>query len=218
MSTLEPLGVEIRCSLLLSFASALLGFSIGLSGLLRARQELSYINQQVVPHGIIDLGIHDVIVSGAIITAICGLLAVLSVVFFVFTWRPIKHRASFFHIQSWTLFFCAEWLFATLLTFDYFFSSRSAQIIINLNGRPVSPSVIQHLAHILNFTHAYQATYFLRLLAVMPWFACILAVVAGVMLQLAASRADASVLITEQAEERGRLRPWIQPRDHPQNA
>lgn len=52
----------------------------------------------------------------------------------------------------------------------------------------------------------------------MPWFACILAVVAGVMLQLAASRADASVLITEQAEERGRLRPWIQPRDHPQNA
>lgn len=108
----------------------------------------------------------DVIVSGAIITAICGLLAVLSVVFFVFTWRPIKHRASF-HIQSWTLFFCAEWLFATLLTFDYFFSSRSAQIIINLNGRPVSPSVIQHLAHILNFTHAYQATYFRALFLVL---------------------------------------------------
>ena len=43
-----------------------------------------------------------------------------------------------------------------------------------------------------------------RLLAVLPWFAFILAVVAGVVLQLAAGYADSD---TEQDEKRERVRP-----------
>lgn len=98
----------------------------------------------------------DVFVTGAVITALCALLAILSGVFCAFTWCPTRHRVSFLRIQSWALFFCAAWLFATLVTYDYFFATRSAQITINLDGLLVPEPVIQRLANLLNFTYAYR--------------------------------------------------------------
>ncbi|KAF8551050.1 hypothetical protein OG21DRAFT_1487295 [Imleria badia] len=204
MSALRTLQVESRCSLFLSFAFAVVAFSVGLNALLKAKQERSYINQQVIPIGIIDIGIHDVFVTGAVITALCALLALLSGGFCAFTWCPVKHKVSFFRMQSWTLFFCAAWLFATLVTYDYFFATRSAQITINLDGLPVPEPVIQRLANLLNFTYAYRDVYFLRLLAVIPWFAFIMAVAAGVVLQLAAGR-DTSASSIEQDRKPDRV-------------
>ncbi|KAI9573384.1 hypothetical protein HD554DRAFT_2202148 [Boletus coccyginus] len=198
-----PTSPEVarRCSLFLSFAFAVVGFFVGLNALVKANKERSYINQLVVPYGIVDIGIHDVFATGAVITVICAILAILSGVFCTFTWCPVKHKTSFCRIQSWTLFFCATWLFATLVTYDYFFASRSAQITINLHGLRVPESVIQRLANLLDFTHAYRDVYYWRLLAVLPWFTFIFAVVAGVVLHLTASRADASASKTEQDEK-----------------
>ncbi|KAH0833860.1 hypothetical protein J3R83DRAFT_11027 [Lanmaoa asiatica] len=201
MSTPGPLEVERRCLLFLSSAFAVIGFSVGLNALVKANQERSYINQQVVPHGIIDIGTHDVFAPGALITAICAILAILSGALCAFTWYPIKHKVPSFRIQSWALFFCAAWLFAALVTYDYFFANRSAQITINLHGLIIPEPVIQRLADLLNFTYAYRDVYFLRLLAVLPWFAFMLAVVTGAVLRLAADRADASTSNTEQDEK-----------------
>ncbi|KAG8220660.1 hypothetical protein J3R82DRAFT_2938 [Butyriboletus roseoflavus] len=201
MSALEPLEVERRCLLFLSSVFAVVGFSVGLNALVKANQARSYINLLVVPHGIIDIGIHDVFATGAVITAICALLAILSGVFCALTWHPIKHKAYSFRIHSWVLFLCATWLFATLVTYDYFFVNRSAQITINLHGQPIPEPIVQHLANILDFPYAYRDVYCLRLLAVLPWFAFILAMIAGVVLHLAACRADASVPNAEQNEK-----------------
>ncbi|KAF8124334.1 hypothetical protein EV363DRAFT_1178124 [Boletus edulis] len=207
MSALGPLEVERRCSLFLCFALAVVGFSVGLNALLKANQARSYINQLVVPHGIIDLGIHDVFATGAVITAICAFLTIFTGVFCAFTWCPIKHKASLLRIQSWVLFFCAAWLLATLVSYDYFFANRSAQITVNLRGLPIPEPVMQRLANLLNFTRAYRDVYFFKLVAVIPWLTFISAVVTGVVLQLAAGRADASSSNTERQEKRDRVGP-----------
>jgi len=195
----RPLEIHRRVSLFLSFAFAAVGFAVGLNALLKANRERSYINQLVAPHGIIDIGIHDVFTTGAFITAICALLSILSCVLFVFMWCPIKHKASSFRIQAWTLYSCAAWLFATLVTYDYFFATRSAQITINFHGQRIPETVIQRLADLFDFTYAYRDVYFLRLLAVLPWFAFVSAVVAGVFLDLTAGRVEASSNKTYQA-------------------
>lgn len=98
--------------------------------------------------------------TGAIITAICALLAILSSVFCAVTWHPIKYKVYSFRIQSWVLFLCAAWLFATLVTYDYFFVNRSAQIIINLHGQPIPEPIVQRLANLLDFTYVYRDVYF----------------------------------------------------------
>lgn len=102
----------------------------------------------------------DVFASGAVITVICAFLSIFSCALFAFTWCPIKQTAISFRIQSWALFLCAAWLFATLVIYDYFFATRSAQITINVHGQHVPETVIQRLAHLLDFTHAYRDAYF----------------------------------------------------------
>ena len=194
MSALGPLEIQRRISLSMSFAFSAVGFAVGLNALVkcvdlkslasmltravRANQERTYINHLVVPHGIIDIGIHgeqftsarvdvehqrhltDVFTTGAVITVICALLAILSCVFCVFTWCPTNRKAFLFRVQSCALFLCAVWLLATLMIYDYFFATRSAQITVNLHGQRVPEAIIQRLADLLDFTYAYRDVYF----------------------------------------------------------
>lgn len=165
---------------------------------------------------------------GAVIVAICGLLTVISGLLCVLTWCPKKRKPSFLRIQSWTLFFCAGWLLSTMVTYDYFFATQSAQIIINLHGNLVRKPVVQRYAHLLGFTNAYRDVYLctslfcyhsvillgiladefsyivVKVLTVIPWFAAILAAVAAAVLYLTARRADA-----EQDEKNGCAGPGL---------
>lgn len=61
-----------------------------------------------------------------------------------------------------------------------------------LDGVPVPASVIQDVEAVLGFTPVYRDIDYLKLLAVLPWFALLFSVIAGVILHLAARRAGAA--------------------------
>ncbi|KAG6332669.1 hypothetical protein ID866_6423 [Astraeus odoratus] len=133
----------------------------------------------------------DIFDVGAVLTAGCGLLAVLSALYFVFTWFAFGNSSTSLRIQSCTLFFCAVWLFATLVPFDLFFATRQASVSATLDGITVSQSIIQNIEEALGISPVYREQSFLKLVAILPWFAFLFAIIAGLILHVAASRVSA---------------------------
>ncbi|KAF9233777.1 hypothetical protein BU15DRAFT_53449 [Melanogaster broomeanus] len=197
MSTSEPLRATRLGTLFFCFAFSVIGGSVGLNALIKSNQERSLARNSLAALGgttdaTINIDINDVFSSGAVITAVCALLALLSGVFFAFTWCPVKDKRFWFRLQSCALFFCAIWLFATLIPFDYFFANREAQVSASVNGVPMTADLIQAFEQLLGITPVYRDISYLRLLAVLPWFALLFSVIAGVVLHFAARRAGAA--------------------------
>jgi len=213
MSTSEPLRAARLGALFLSFAFCVIGLSVGLNALVKSNQDRSTIRKAVAatPGASVNIDINDVFSSGAVITAVCALLALLSTVFFAFTWCPVRNKRFWFRLQSCSLLFCSIWLFATLIPFDYFVANRQVQVSASLNGVSVPANVIQTVEAGLGFTPVYKDIDYLVLLAVLPWFALLFSVIAGVVLHFAARRAGATGAATsepkvdpEQAEKKSK--------------
>ncbi|KAF9223103.1 hypothetical protein BS17DRAFT_153745 [Gyrodon lividus] len=188
MAVSEPLRAGRLGALFFSFVFSVIGGSVGLNALVKSNQERSFIRDAAPVGASVNINVHDVFSTGAVITTVCALLALLSGVFFTFTWCPVKDKRFWFRFQSCALFFCSIWLLATLIPYDYFFANREAQVTASLGGVPVPASLIQNIEEALGVTSVYKDIYYLRLVAVLPWFALLFSVIAGVVLHFAARR------------------------------
>jgi len=197
MSTSEPLRIARLGALFFSYVFGVIGFSVGLNASVKSNQDLTTIRNGVaeIPGASVNIDSNDVSASGGVIIAVCALLALLSIVFFTFTCRPIKNRrfSSWFSLrfQSCSLLFGSIWLFATLIPFDYFVANRQVQVSASLDGLSIPASLIQDIEAALGFSPMYKDMDYLVLLAVLPWFALLFSVIAGVVLHFAARRAGA---------------------------
>lgn len=150
----------------------------------------------------------------------CGLLIVVSAISLFCLFRPVRgDTARFLRKSEWALFFCAVWIFATVIPFDVFFATRSASVTATLSGVPISQSVIQSIEKSLGISPVYNDSWFcepftsiyhscvilticfffsVRLLAIIPWFAFAFAVIAGVFQHIAASRTSTSAALVDE--------------------
>ncbi|KIJ62310.1 hypothetical protein HYDPIDRAFT_114809 [Hydnomerulius pinastri MD-312] len=190
MSPLDPFRAGRLISLFFVFAFSVIGGSVGLNALIKSNQERSSIYKAAPLGAVIYVDVHNVFSTGAVITAICALLALLSVLFFIFTlWCPVRDKRFWLRVQSCILFLCSIWLFAVLVAFDYYFANKQAKVSATLDGVAVSDGLIQYIEESLGITPVYRNIHYLLLLAVLPWFALLFSVIAGVVLHLAARRA-----------------------------
>ncbi|KAH7925226.1 hypothetical protein BV22DRAFT_1034222 [Leucogyrophana mollusca] len=193
-----PLRIARLTSLFLAFVFSVVGLAVGLNALIKSNQEKSNIlklAQTYLPPGSsvsLNVDDHDVFSAGGVITAACALATVLSLVYMVLTFLPFGGKASTLRLQSASLLFCSVLIFATLIPFDIFFATRSAGISATLDGVAVPASLIQQIEALVGVTPQYKKISYLRLVAILPWFASLFAATAAGVLHAAAGRAGAS--------------------------
>ncbi|KAF5354186.1 hypothetical protein D9756_006919 [Leucocoprinus leucothites] len=136
----------------------------------------------------------DVFKTGAIITAVCIVIFVLTSVYLaILLIRPTSFtRPRIIAIQGGILAFFAAWLFAALVPYTHFFRTRSAGISASLGGRPIPQSILQPLINSIErqtgITPRYRDHGYLRLVAILPWITLLFTIIASVTLYVAASR------------------------------
>jgi len=176
-----PLKIPRLISLSLAFAFSVIAMSMGLNALVKSNQQKSAI-RKVLPAGTsASVNDNDVFRSGAVITAVSALIAVLSFIYILMLLLSRRLSNRLLPFEWISLAFCAVWLFATQIPFTHFFATRSAQVHAFVGTVELPSSIVQTLQNQLGFTNVYKDISYLRLLAILPWFAFLFtAVAAGV--------------------------------------
>lgn len=183
-----PLRLPRLISLLFLFAFGVIAMGVGINALVKFNDEKRDLRKQAPQGSTVDVNANDVLDTGYNITVVCGVLALLSVIFLV----PTLFGARFLRIQSFVLGFFTLWLFATLIPFDVFFANRSAQVSASIAGFPIQPSVIQTIINSLGQTTRYKDVGYLRLVAIIPWFTFLFGVTSTVLAFMASRRSRAT--------------------------
>ncbi|KIP09364.1 hypothetical protein PHLGIDRAFT_18654 [Phlebiopsis gigantea 11061_1 CR5-6] len=167
-------------SLFLSFAFGVVGMAVGINGLVKFKQEKKTLLGAVPPGATVDLNTHDVLNSGYVLTVVSGLIALASNLFLLPIIIPVFGLPAFglpalvgrtLRLQGAILAFLSVWLFATLVPFTAFFANRSAKITASIGNVVLSPASVQAIVASLGATTEYKHVGYLRLSAVLPWFA-----------------------------------------------
>lgn len=162
-------------SLCLSFAFGVVGMAVGINGLVKFKQEKKTLLGAVPPGATVDLNTHDVLNSGYVLTVVSGLIALASNLFLLPIIIPVFGLPALvgrtLRLQGAILAFLSVWLFATLVPFTAFFANRSAKITASIGNVVLSPASVQAIVASLGATTEYKHVGYLRLSAVLPWFA-----------------------------------------------
>lgn len=186
-----PLRIPRLVLLFFTFVFAVVSFAVGINAAVKSIQDRNKVYNAAPKGTSVNVDFSDIFDVGAVLTAGCGVLIVVSAFSLVSLFRPLRNNSAYLlRIQTWALFFCALWIFATVIPFDVFFATRSAKVTASLNGVPVSQAIIQSIEKSLGVSPIYKESWFLRLLAIIPWFAFVFAVIAGIFQHLAATRAS----------------------------
>ncbi|KAK2459965.1 hypothetical protein APHAL10511_007971 [Amanita phalloides] len=144
--------------------------------------------KRIVPSPtIVTIDDNDILQAGAVVTSVSALIAVLCALLVLFHLRaPLSSTALRF--QGFLLAFCAIWLFSALVPFTHFYRTRSAIVSAHIGGVSLPDSTVNKVERALGLTSRYRDIHFLRLAAILPWFAFLFSVITSIMLFVAASR------------------------------
>ncbi|KAI6157089.1 hypothetical protein BKA82DRAFT_126293 [Pisolithus tinctorius] len=184
----QPLKIQRLAALFLSFAFAVVGLGVSINARVKANQVLKQVYDAAPQGTVVNVDTKDISDVGIVVLTGCALQVALSALFTVFVFIPRRTTALFLRIQGWLLYFCGLWLLATLIPFDVIFATRQANVTATLNGIPVPASEVQNMEEALGLSPYYKDAWYLKLVAILPWFAFPFAVLAGFVLQFAAGQ------------------------------
>ncbi|KAG0697572.1 hypothetical protein DFH29DRAFT_811569 [Suillus ampliporus] len=189
----------LLASLSLTFAFSVVGWSVLINALVKSNQESSYV-KSVAPTGtIVDINYHDIYSVGFVMTAACAVLTGLSFVSAFSLIFSIGRKLRHFRLQAYLMFFFALWLLATVIACDVLFVTGSTEVTATLDGFAVPQSVIEQLEQAIGVLPAYSTKSYLKLCAILPWFAVPFAILSGLLL-LKATRNTKYYAETEETE------------------
>ncbi|KAF9456222.1 hypothetical protein BDZ94DRAFT_1315356 [Collybia nuda] len=165
---------------------------VGLNALIKSNQAQSKF-KKTVPAGVsVDINVQDVFASGAVLTTVGALIAVLCSIFLTMLILPFTRSIATrsFRTQSLILAFCSTWLFASLVPFTDFFANRSAKVTATIGPLSLPPNVIKQAEQSSGSTSVYKEIDYLRLVAILPWITLLFAVIAAIVLFMASSRVE----------------------------
>ncbi|GAV98688.1 hypothetical protein F5879DRAFT_970724 [Lentinula edodes] len=197
-----PLKLHRLLSLFMAFSFAVISGSVGLNSLVKSNQQTSTVKKLLPAGTSLVVDDNDVFHSGVVITTISALIALLTLIYILLL--LLSHRMTknnrFTRLSNqllpfeWmSLAFCAVWLFATQVPFTHFFATRSAQVTAFAGNVQIPPGLVQIVENQLGFTTVYRRIHYLRLLAILPWFAFLFTSIAAVVSFLASRRRPARV-------------------------
>lgn len=177
-------------SLFLTFAFSIIGLSVVINALVKSNQESSYV-KGAAPDGIVvDLNYHNMYSVCSVIGAVCALLAVFSLMSTFSQISSIGKTQRLLRLQAFLILFGALWLLTTVIACDVLFATRSTQVTATLNGFALSQSVVQEMEQSIGVPPEYSKKWYLRLCAILPWFAVLFATLSGLLLHNAARKTN----------------------------
>ncbi|KAI0049334.1 hypothetical protein FA95DRAFT_1489479 [Auriscalpium vulgare] len=190
MSDNAPLKAHRLVALALCWAFGVVGGSVGLNGLIKGNQAKARIRKSVPAGVTVNIDTNNIYHAGVVLTTLCTLISVLASVFFVATLlsgrRPLATRTL--PLQAGILAFCALWLLPTQIAYTVFFANDTSGVTAFLGSLQLPPSIIQAAQEAEGVTPVYRKLYYLRLVAVLPWFTWLFTVIAAGVLFAAARR------------------------------
>jgi len=191
---MAPLKLARLGSLFLAFAFGIIGAGVGINAAVKSNDAKGEVQRAAEQFGAtVKLDTSDVFASGAVVTAVCFLIAVISVFCTVIQLTTLGERRFLAAAQVVLLLFSTLWLFAALIPFDYFYANRSAGITAYTALGPVSASLLQTVERQLGLSSKYSDIDYLRLVAVLPWFAFLFAAISAAVIHAARRRPSEKV-------------------------
>lgn len=174
-------GLVRSVALFMSFAFGVIGMSVGINALVKSNNLKAFVRAAAPPGVSVDINTHDIISSGAVLTVGCGLLALTSLLTFLLTF--LRPRARKTHRFSGFLhFFWVVWILATVIAYDVIARNREAKVTAFLAGGQLPDSFVQQQEQLLGVTPKYWPHNYIKLPAILPWFAFLFGAIAGVTL------------------------------------
>ncbi|KAJ7176845.1 hypothetical protein C8R46DRAFT_1346783 [Mycena filopes] len=193
MNDAIPLKFPRLISLFLAWAWSLISLAIGINAFVKSNRDKKRIVSEVPPPTIISLNTNDVFRAGVVVTVVSAVIMVLCTLFIGLLVVDANKRSGIstrtLPLQYLSLAFFAVWLFATQIPVSVFVSQRSVKVSAMINGLNLPNGVIKTIERALGTNIAYKDFSYLKLLAIIPWFALIFTVAAAVVSFLASSRA-----------------------------
>jgi len=155
--------------------------------LVKSNQEEDALRNRL-PAGVsVDIDTDDVSQTGTIIGVICAVVAFLSFSYILILLLPLKWPKSHERLSTSTLViqygslgFFALWLFTVQIPFVVFFRTHSAQVQAFIGRVEVPPQLLSGTERLLGVDPTYKSKFYLKLLAILPWFTFLFTVIAAV--------------------------------------
>lgn len=218
-----PYNVARAASLFLSFVFGVVGLGLNANAFVKSNNQKSAV-LQIAPRGTsIDIDDNDVFNSGAAVTAFCAVLAFASCVSLALLLpsllSPAKSNGRSLATRTlpWqgaVLFLSTAGLFAALVAMTDFVANREAKVTASVNGVAVPAVVVQSLQKALGVTTVYHEIGYLKLAAILPWFAFLFGATSSVLSFISARAvsdnekwdSSSTGAIDEEKEKRGNVR------------
>ena len=150
-----PLRLTRLAALFMSFAFGVIGLGVGINALVKFEDEKHSLEKMVPAGGSITIDTSDILSSGIVLTIVCGLVAVASLLFAFCALSPrLGHR--FLLLQTAVFGFLTVWAFAVLVPFTDFFANRQAKISAFIGTIPIPESIIQSIQDQVGATPIYH--------------------------------------------------------------
>ena len=103
----------------------------------------------------------DVFSTGVVILIVCLVIFIITCLYIIMLLtRPMSFNSSrFIAYQAVILAFLAAWLFAVLVPYTYFFSTRSVTVTVSISGQPLPQSIVDALVQTLGRQNGLSTRY-----------------------------------------------------------
>jgi hypothetical protein len=190
-----PYKVSRLVSLALAVVFGIVAMSVGINALAKSNDQKDALRNATARLGVtLFINTDDVLKSGIVLTVGSGLLALVSFLSLVaiLLSLPFAKRAGSLNIQTALLGFLTVWIFASQVPFTYFFANREAKVTAFAGKFQLPDSAVQATEKQLGATRIYKDIDYLRLSAILPWFAFLFGLTSTILSFLASRRAARS--------------------------
>ncbi|RPD65411.1 hypothetical protein L226DRAFT_520196 [Lentinus tigrinus ALCF2SS1-7] len=183
-------------SLFLSFSFGVVGLGLGVDALVKGNDDKAKVRSLVPPATSVDIDTSDAVSAGAVVTAFCAALAVMSLLSLLLLLIPSLSTAKrgptlatrTLPLQAILLTLLTLGLFGSLVAFTDFVANRQAKVTASIGGIAVPPAIVQGIEKAIGTTPVYHELSYLRLAVILPWIAFLFGAISSVLSLLAASQ------------------------------
>ncbi|KAJ7444591.1 hypothetical protein B0H11DRAFT_1880580 [Mycena galericulata] len=197
MSSVIPLKFPRLTTLFLAWAWAIISFGVEINAFVKSNRDKNNIKNSVPSPTVITLNTNDVFHAGIVVTVVSALIALLCTLYLALLLVDSSRRSGIstrtLSLQYLTLGFLAIWLLAAQIPVTLFYATRSVQVSASIGGIQVGSSIVKTIENALGAKTAYKDYDYLKLIAILPWFAFLFTLLAAIVSFLASTHARRQV-------------------------
>ena len=143
-------------ALFMSFAFGVIGMSVGINALVKFEDQKHQLQKLVSSGTTLNIDISDIQSVGIVITIVCGLIALASLLFIVPVLLASASSSRMLGLQTLILAFLSVWCFACLIPLTDFFANHSAKVTAFIGSIQLPQSIIQGVEAQVGATPVYH--------------------------------------------------------------